>query len=664
MLRRQSIGRHLIMRRLYIFILLIAFLPQLSRADKKVQVEPGYAWKLLPPLGLREEATIDTLLLNYYRKSVPSDVSDAYATTGNLGAEGLNLIFFDREPMSDFFFKDALYHWLPSESKMKFYNTRIPMTLLSYNTGGGRDNAQDRLSTVFSGNINKRAQIGVIADYIYSKGSYNNQADKDLTWGINGSYIGDRYEFQGYLNHYNFLNKENGGITDDLYITDPAQVQGGITTVKPKNIPTRLNNAHSRVVGTELYLNNRYKVGFYHEEEVEGDTTVRRTYIPVSSFIWTLKYNDNKHIFNTTSNENDFWTNSYFGASSTYDRTTAWSLTNTVGISLLEGFNKWAKAGLAAFATYRINKFNQTPDSITGMETLPEGLTENPYPGISPKGSENFLWVGAQLTKQKGAVLNYEATAQIGVVGRAIGELKLDGQIDTHIPLFGDTVNVTGYGSFYNVAAPYLMNNYVSNHFIWQNDFGKIRRLRAGGFVDIPFSGTHLDVGVENIQNHIYFNSQCLPVQHSGSVQVLTARLQQNFRFRALNWENTVTYQTSTEQSVIPLPKLAVYSNLYLLFKVAGVLHVQLGIDCDYYTKYKSVNYQPATMTFYNQQEIECGNYPFMNAYANMKLSKARFYVLFSHVNQGLTGNNYFSMPHYPLNPRRFQFGISIDFAN
>ena len=171
-------------------------------------------------------------------------------------------------------------------------------------------------------------------------------------------------------------------------------------------------------------------------------------------------------------------------------------------------------------------------------------------------------------------------------------------------------------------------------------------------------------MGVENIQNHIYFNSQCLPVQHSGSVQVLTARLQQNFRFRALNWENTVTYQTSTEQSVIPLPKLAVYSNLYLLFKVAGVLHVQLGIDCDYYTKYTSVNYQPATMTFYNQQEIECGNYPFMNAYANMKLSKARFYVLFSHVNQGLTGNNYFSMPHYTLNPRRFQFGISIDFAN
>ncbi|MDE6081889.1 MAG: putative porin, partial [Muribaculaceae bacterium] len=116
--------------------------------------------------------------------------------------------------------------------------------------------------------------------------------------------------------------------------------------------------------------------------------------------------------------------------------------------------------------------------------------------------------------------------------------------------------------------------------------------------------------------------------------------------------------------SVIPLPKLAVYGNLYLLFKVAGVLDVQFGVDCDYYTRYKSVQYQPSTMTFYNQTAQLCGNYPFMNLYANMKLSKARFYVMMTHINQGMTGSNYFSMPSYPLNPRRLQFGISVDFAN
>ena len=113
------------------------------------------------------------------------------------------------------------------------------------------------------------------------------------------------------------------------------------------------------------------------------------------------------------------------------------------------------------------------------------------------------------------------------------------------------------------------------------------------------------------------------------------------------------------------MPKLAVYSNMFIKFKVAQVLDVQFGVDCDYYTKYKSVSYQPATMSFYNQREKDCGNYPFVNAYINFKLSKTRFYVMFSHVNQGLfVGDNWFSMPGYPLNPRRFQLGLSIDFAN
>ena len=173
-------------------------------------IAPSYAWKMLPPLGLREPSTIDTTLYNYAQESVPSAVSSAYATTGNLGAAGQNMIFFDREPMGEFFFKDALYAWLPSLSTHKFYNTRIPMTLLSYNTGGGKENVQDRLKTTFSGNVNKKAQIGAMIDYIYSKGSYDYQATKDLIWGLSGSYMGDRYEMQAFLNHWNMLGEEIG----------------------------------------------------------------------------------------------------------------------------------------------------------------------------------------------------------------------------------------------------------------------------------------------------------------------------------------------------------------------------------------------------------------------------------------------------------------------
>ncbi len=633
-------------------------------------VAPSYAWKVIEPLGLREESTIDTLFTNYAQEFIPSAVSPAYATTGNYGAEGETLIFFDREPMSPFFFRDALSAYLPSEKTMKFYNTRIPMTLLSYSTGGGKENVQDRLKAIFSGNANKKVQIGALLDYPYSKGSYNYQATKDFIWGFSGSYIGDHIEFQGYYNHYNSVNKENGGISNDLYITDPAEIQGGSTSVDTKTIPTNLNAAHTRLVGGELYLNTKYKLGYYRElpdtiEGADADTVPNYEFIPVTSFIWTLKYNQNRHEFiNTNSSQNkDFWENTYLSLNDTYDRTSYWQLRNTFGVSLLEGFNKYAKAGLAAFMTHEIRRYNQTIDSINRAE-LPEGLSPYPYDTpVKPTATENLLWVGAQLTKQQGSILTYEATAELGIVGRAAGEIKAKGHVDARMRLFGDTVRLTGYGTFRNESAPYLMNNYVSNHFIWKNDFGKTRSLRVGGELNIPHTGTNINVGVENVQNYIYFDSKCLPVQHSGNVQVFSATLNQRIKAGILHWDNRVTYQTSSNQDVIPIPKLAVYSNLYLMFKVA-TLYVQLGVDCDYYTKYKSVAYQPATMSFYNQNTVECGNYPFMNAYINMKLSKTRFYIMMSHVNQGLTGTNYFSMPHYPLNPRRLQFGLSVDLTN
>lgn len=636
-----------------------------SSTAKKVVYPPAVAWTMLPPLGLHEEAEVDTLPDNYGQRFIPSFGSAAYATTGNLGSEGLNMIWSEREGRSDFFFRDALRRWIPSEEKMKFYNTHIPMTLLSYSTAGGRDDAQERLGVTFSGNANKRTQVGALLDYLYSKGCYANQAGKNLTWGFSGSYMGDRYEFQGYYYHYNSLNKENGGITDPLYITDPALIQGGVTSVNTLTIPTNLTDAHTRVKGGQLLLNNRYKVGYWQEEKDENDSVISREYIPVTSFIYTLKYTEAKHNFRLTSQRcmEEFFDNTYLDPTLTSDWTKYHSLQNTLGISLLEGFNKYSKFGLSAYATYEINKYTQTPDTldrtaVEGLTPFPEGIT-----AIAPSASENKAWVGAQLTKQRGSILRYSATGEIGVVGRAAGDLRINGVIDTRIPLRFDSVEVKAFGRFSNEAAPYLMRNYLSNHFIWQNDFGKVRSLRLGGEITSAFTGTRISAQVENIQHYIYFGPDFLPVQHSGSVQLFTARLQQKIALGAFHWDNDIIYQTTSDDNVIALPNLAIYSNMYIKVKIA-TLFLQLGADCDYYTRYYAPKYQPATASFANQRDIKLGNYPFINVYANMKLSKVRFYVMFSHLNQGWFSRDYFSMPDYPLNPRRLQIGLSVDFAD
>lgn len=664
------------MRRLTTLLIFSATFAIVSAVDPVV--EPSYAWRIDSPLGNRQEVSIDTLVFDYGQLSIPSAAYPATATTGNLGAETRSLIYFDRSPYSQFFFKDALSPWIPSLEKIIFYNTRIPMTQLSYNFGGGKQTGQDRLKADFSGNINAKAQVGAMLDYIHSKGSYANQAAKNLAWGFSGSYIGDRYSFQGFYYHYNSINLENGGITDDLYITDPAEVQGGITSVDTKNIPTRLSMASSRVTGGQLYLNNRYNLGFHREEE-DGDTVVSR-FVPVTAFSWTLDFRQNRHEFHNSnsSQAHEFWKDFYLNDEETRDRTTYSSIRNTFGVSLLEGFNKYAQAGLSAYIAHEYRRFNQTPFDITNNEgnegddssshlSPLEESTLTPLPFTSEfiqKKSQNLVYVGAELARTQGEVLNYRANAEFGIIGASTGEIKLDGDVTTRFKLLGDTVALKAYAHFSNTAVPYLLTNYISNHFAWENDFGKTRRVRFGGELNIDRTSTYLNIGVENVQNLVYFNSDALPVQHSGSVQVFSATLRQNLSFKALHWNNAITYQKSADNSVIPLPQLSVYSNLYVYFRIAKVLQVQFGVDCTYYTKYKALDYQPATMVFYNQNEYECGNYPFMNLYLNMKLKRARFYVMMSHINQGLTGKNYFSMPHYPLNPRRFQLGISIDFIN
>ena len=295
-----------------------------------------------------------------------------------------------------------------------------------------------------------------------------------------------------------------------------------------------------------------------------------------------------------------------------------------------------------------------------------EDLT--PFPvgisSIAPKVTQNIARIGGQLTKQQGSILTYAATAEFGVLGEEAGDIRISGNIATRFKLLGDSVSIVGFGGFKNEAPPYLMNQYLSNHFIWDNDFGKVRRVNFGGTLELPHTGTYLSIEACNLQNYIYFNESFLPQQHGSNIQTFSARLDQKLRLGILHWDNRVTYQKTSDDYILPIPQLAIYSNLYLKFKVA-TLYVQLGVDCDYYTKYYAPNYQPATASFANQHETKLGNYPFMNAYANMKLSKTRFYVMFSHFNQGMIGgDNYFSLPNYPLNPRRFQIGLSIDFAN
>ncbi len=640
---------------------------QSAQRDSVPRPEP-IAWRNTLPLGERYRVPLDTLLLNFYQTDIANSYSLSYATTGGLGSAGFNNIYFERPEDNLFFFKEAFAHWMRKPTNFEWYNTRIPFTQVAYHSGSAGETGQDNLSATFSANVNKQVEVGGGINLVSSKGQYSYQNDREFSYRLFTSYIGERYQIQAAFNNYNYVTQENGGITNDDYILDPASLQGGDSKINERSIPTNLTAAYNRMRGKDLYITHRYNLGYYKEsDEAIDDSTYAEVFVPVSSIVHTLTYEDAHHRFVNEAVREDttFFRNTYLSDKGTNEISSYWALSNTLGFTIHEGLSKYFPMGIGAYATYEVRRYDQITDTIApGTQLLPH-LSVHPDYNIAAHTTQHALWIGGQLWKRQGSWFTYEANARIGLIGSVLGDIDISGHIGSKIPLWKDSLSIRAEVIFKNTAPSLFHQQYVSNHFMWDNNFGKTRRLRIGGEIAFPKTGTYIHAGFENMQNYIYFDNNCLPQQENNNIQVISATLRQNIKVGIFHLDLAGTYQFSSNKKVLPLPEFSVYGNLYLLFPVVKVMHIQAGVDCNWYSAFYAPAYQPALLTRHNQDEILIGNYPFMNAYVNVKLKKARFYVMYSHMNQGwLGGNNYFSIPHYPLDPAIFQFGISVDFAN
>lgn len=92
-----------------------------------------------------------------------------------------------------------------------------------------------------------------------------------------------------------------------------------------------------------------------------------------------------RHSFHSEDDVKDYYQNTYLEPDNPLvkDSTTYIGIKNTVGIALLEGFNKYAKAGLTAFASYKISKY-----TLMNLE----GIGNDKY-------NENEIFVGGRIVQ-------------------------------------------------------------------------------------------------------------------------------------------------------------------------------------------------------------------------------------------------------------------------
>ena len=410
------------------------------------------------------------------------------------------------------------------------------------------------------------------------------------------------------------------------------------------------------------------------ENKKQADSMwMKKEFVPVTSFIHTIQFDNYRRIYqayNTPSNyyANNYNVQEYLSGDSIYDKTRYYNLKNTFALSLLEGFNKWAKAGLKAFITSDLRHF-----------TLPNATGIDSY-------NEHNLSIGAQLSKTQGKLLHYDAIAETWLTGSDAGQMKLDVNADLNFKLFGDTLTLSANGFLYRLNPTFYYRHFHSRHAWWDNDnLSKMIHSRIQGILNYQKTRTTLRVEIDEIKNYTYFassyntvndnrvNHAIIVKQNNGLIHLLTASISQDFTFGPINWENMITYQNSSNKTVLPVPALNIYSNLYLRFKIAHVLRCDFGADVRYFTKYYAPDYVPIlgqyaiqtnTDTNGNDNRIEIGNYPVANVYANFHLKHTRFFIMLSHFNAGTGRKNYFFTPHYPLNQSILRFGLSWNFFN
>lgn len=675
-----------------------------------------FVWNIDQRFGDIKAAEPDTLPHLFPNDAFTSGRYGHYSYTGNLGAPRVSRVLSDHYTTTfsnAFIFENPYDFFITQPRDLLFSNTKSPITNITYHECGNKQNGEDRIKAVFATNVNKRLGIGFKLDYLYGRGYYDSQSTAHFNGTLYGSYRGEAYQLHTtyYANH--LKNAENGGIESDDYVTRPETFP---TSYGTADMPTLLTKTWNRLNVNTFYLTHRYNLGFHRYRDEEGNIVSTKAhggsskllgklittndtlsaagadslsakpglavqaeatdstkklipeFVPVAGFIHTMRLDHNNRRFRSNLSQNadnsSYFNDFYLPGDSASDYTSFMHLENTLAFELREGFNKWMKTGLRLYVRHDFYKY-----------TLPNEQR------VSEKFTENSFSVGAQLLKAQGRIFHYDVLGEIRNTGKEWGEFNAYGNVDFNLPMRKDTLRIHAFGSVRGEQPSFYLRTYHARNAWWDVDYDRTFSAHIG--MSLKYKRTQLSVDLATLQNYVYLQETQTPytsadgeamarygvksMQSSKNIRVLSATLRQDFKWGILNWENELTGQLTSDESIYPLPSFTGYTNLYILFRIARVLRTELGADARFFTEYKGLTYSPIIGQYVVQDpehSTKVGNYPTVNVYANFHLKNTRFYVMASHVNYSSGSGRPFLVPHYPLNRMVLRLGISWNFFN
>ena len=633
---------------------------------------------------------------NYHFNEYPFYKEDINTTwLGVSGSPEMTYNYFKRAQTDNAIFYTPLQRYSYSPETLPNYNTKTPHTELAYwgTLFANKEKEESNIRVLTTQNILPELNLTLEFRRFGGNGILKREDTNNRNVVIASNYMGKRYLMHtGYI--YNKVARsENGGIVDNFWIRD--------TTVDAREIDIYLKNASSTTKKNTLFLDQSYRIPFTFLENLKGRKERKRQEAVRDSIMTsgdslaiaailekeTLDEIEETEVAVDTVNKDI--TTAIIGHSSEYSvfrRIYQDDISTSDDLGRQFFNDRFYLNPTRSADSLRVMKFENRffirlqpwkSDAIVSKldvgigDKLANYFTFNTADYI--QGSSNtllnstYLYAGARGQYKK--YFTWDAKGEYTFLGYEINDFGIHANLAfSAYPFRRDRKSPLTLKAHFETTLKepdYYEQHLCTNHYMWNNDFGKISSTKIGAALEIPRWDLHASFDYALLSINIYYDTEGIVRQNTDPMSVMTASLRKDFIVWKFHLDHQALFQLSSNKDVIPLPMLALNLRYYLQFDVVKkVMQMQIGANAAFTTKWYAPAFNPVLGVFHNQNVAEYGNCPYIDAFVNIQWKRACIFVKIVNVNMGWPNKSadYFSAAGYIAPQRAIKFGISWPF--
>lgn len=546
--------------------------------------------------------------------------------------------------------------WSFSAKNMPMYNTKTPYTELAYwgTLMAGDEKESDNLHIFTTQNVLPEWNFSLLYDRWGGGGMLNSETTKNKTAAIGTNYLGERYLMHAGLIANRIVHNENGGLVDIADVRD--------TTIDAREMRVALGKANSETKKRTFFLNQQYRIPFtfINDWRMKRDST----FVPdttqdiTTAFIGhSTEWTRYTRLYTDNIGASDAVGRALYNDVFTYNPTSA---TDSLGLSELDNkvfirLQPWAAEAAVSKLDIGIGDKLQTYFDSTATNNRFRGNSIYAYAGANGRLFRNMTW---------------NARGQLYFAGYHAGDFNVRANADyCFYPFRRARKSPVAFGAEFSTVLrdpDYYQKHIYSNHYVWNNDFDKISVTRIGGHIDIPHWKLSANVNYGLLANNVYYDTLGIVRQNKTPMSVLSANLRKDFVIaNFLHLDNQLLFQISSNENVMPLPRLALNGKYFIQFVVQRndegekVLEMQMGANMLYNTPWYSPAWNPNLGVFHNQNKVRYENGPIIDLFVNAQWKRACIFVKIENAAmRWFDTADYFTAHHFINTQRVIKFGL------